>query len=199
MFVFRSSILDWNVVPTGSMQPTIVEGDYILVDKLAYDVRMPFLGWRLAPRGEPRRGDIVVFEPPGEAERYVKRIVGVPGDVLEVRDHRVFVNGAPGGYDFPYPPPPRPARARLALPLGPRAHAAFLPGDDTTFGRFGPVQVPLGHYFVMGDNRPNSKDSRAFGFVPRDRLIGRATRVLMSLDPQAHWSPRMGRFLHELA
>src|SRR5262249_25125047 len=94
----RSAVLDWNVVPTGSMNPTILEGDYILVNKLAYDIRLPFVGLSLTRCEDPARGDIVVFEPPGERDRYVKRIVGVPGDVVELRDNRLYVNGEPAEY-----------------------------------------------------------------------------------------------------
>ena len=98
MIVLRSSVLDWNVVPTGSMKPTIVEGDYILVNKLAFDLRVPLTGQRLLSWSDPQRGDIVVFDPPGERDRYVKRIVGVPGDVLELRDNCLFVNGKAAQY-----------------------------------------------------------------------------------------------------
>src|SRR5262245_16450104 len=98
MFAFRSSVLDWNVVPTGSMKPTILEGDYIVVNKLAYDVRVPFLGTPLVQRASPARGDVVVFLPPGEDQLYVKRVVGVPGDVVEMRDNRLLINGRPAVY-----------------------------------------------------------------------------------------------------
>jgi signal peptidase I len=196
LFTFRSAAVDWNVVPTGSMKPTIVEGDYILVNKLAYDLKVPFLGWNLLRWGGPRRGDIVVFDPPGESERFVKRVVGMPGDHLELRDNRLFINGHPARYT--------PRGAGQGSP-----GSAFWLGRESVAGRsndiqlskdqpgpasFGPVIVPPRHYFVLGDNRDNSKDSRSFGFVARERIVGRVGRVLLSLDPFVGKQPRWARF-----
>jgi signal peptidase I len=188
VFAFRSAVLDWNVVPTGSMRPTIVEGDYILVNKIAYDVRVPFAGWRLLPSGEPERGDIVIFEPPGSPDRYVKRVIGLPSDVVGLRGNRLQVNGKPAGYELPGTEVLTGHAHGVLLPPG------WSPGDD-----FPPVVVPEGHYFVLGDNRGNSKDSRVFGFVPRDRILGKATRVVVSLDPLYNWKPRMSRLFQPLA
>jgi signal peptidase I len=203
VMALRSAVLDWNVVPTGSMKPTIVEGDYILVNKLAYDVRVPFLGTRIAFRGEPVRGDIVVFVPPGEQDRYVKRVAGVPGDVIELRDNRLFVNGEPAEYrDLTGPKksdvPPDPSTWLGTEVVAGRAHAVMLSPDEPGPASWGPVLVPDGQYFMLGDNRDNSKDSRFFGFVDRDRLQGRASRIVISLDPENHWLPRLSRFLQRL-
>jgi signal peptidase I len=206
MIAMRSSLVDWNVVPTGSMKPTIVEGDYIFVNKLAYDLRVPLSGQPVWTFGDPRRGDIVVFTPPGERDRFVKRIVGVPGDVIEMRDNRLLVNGRAAQYhdlaaDLH-------ADARNESPQGDwfgqeivagRAHAVMLAGDSASLTSFEPVVVPEGHYFVMGDNRDNSKDSRVFGFVSRDRIVGRVGRVAVSLDPDRHHAPRWHRFFQPLA
>jgi signal peptidase I len=204
MVGLRSSVVDWNVVPTGSMKPTIVEGDYILVNKLAYDLRAPLTGQRLWTWADPKRGDVVVFTPPGEHDRYVKRIVGQPGDVLELRDNRLYVNGKPAHYhDLP------PAAHQDARPEGApawfgaeivagKAHAVMLSPDRDSPTSFEPLVVPPGHYFVMGDNRDNSKDSRYFGFVPRDRIVGRAPAVVVSLDPEQHNAPRWHRFFTPL-
>jgi signal peptidase I len=188
LFAFRSAVLDWNVVPTGSMRPTIVEGDYILVNKLAYDVRVPFAGWRLLPSGEPGRGDIVIFEPPGETDRYVKRVIGLPGDVVELHGNRLHINGEPAGYAMPG-----------TEMLNDHTHEVLLPSNWSPGGDLAPVVVPKGHYFVLGDNRGNSKDSRVFGFVARDRILGKATRVVVSLDPLHRWRPRLSRLFQPLA
>jgi signal peptidase I len=204
MVAFRSSVLDWNVVPTGSMKPTIVEGDYILVNKLAYDLRVPLSGQRLATWADPKRGDIIVFEPPGEHERYVKRIVGVPGDILELRDNHLLVNGRPAVYHDLHPTEHADA---LSAPQGDwlgeetvagRSHAVMLSPDRASPASFEPLVVPEGHYFVMGDNRDNSKDSRYFGFVSRERIVGRAGSVAVSLDPEHHQTPRWHRFFGPL-
>lgn len=202
LFLLRSTFLDWNVVPTGSMKPTILEGDYILVNRVAYDVRVPLLGWRLVEGEGPQRGDIVIFEPPNSSERYVKRIVGLPGDVVQMRDNRLFVNGLPSRYDFPAQPPRHAKAEQGNWPMGDLfvAHAkiATEPRTGASSEKHGPAEVPKNHYFMLGDNRGDSKDSRAFGFVPRERVIGKAMRVVLSLDPAHSWQPRMDRFLLRL-
>src|SRR5262245_41591738 len=197
VFVLRSTVLDWNVVPTGSMRPTILEGDYVLVNRLAYDAQVPLLGWKLTDSASPQRGDIVIFAPPGNSSPYIKRILGLPGEVVQMRNHRLYVDGKPVGYDFPDQPLPRLADADEGWPLGGllagRAHAAPVPSHRVE-GTLSPRKVPVGEYFVLGDNRGHSKDSRFFGFVPRDRIIGRAVRVLISFDPDRVWWPRFNRF-----
>lgn len=203
LVVIRSSVIDWNIVPTGSMRPTIVEGDYILVNKLAYDVRVPLLGWRVVHGADPQRDDIIIFEPPGLAERYVKRVIGVPGDVVHMHDHRLYVNGrpTPTGHEREQADS-RPAARLSGVPawFASQTRGAVLqPADLSAEPTFGPVVVPTGHYFVLGDNRGNSKDSRSFGFVAREKVLGKAVRVLASVDPDLNWQPRVERFLHTLA
>jgi signal peptidase I len=201
VFLLRATALDWNVVPTGSMRPTILEGDYLLVNKYAYDARVPCFGWKLAASSDPQRGDIVVLEPPGHSERFVKRVLGLPGETVQVRNHRLYINGIAAGYDFPIQPDiPRLADADSWPPelLIARLNAAPLTALHQAETTYGPRTVPLGEYFVLGDNRGNSKDSRSFGFVPRDRIIGRAVRVLISLDPSRGGLPRFDRFFRPL-
>src|SRR5258707_4743278 len=94
LFAFRSAIADWNDVPTGSMKPTIIEGDRVLVNKLAYDLKVPFTTWHIAQWDNPKRGDVVVFYSPADEVRLVKRVIGLPGDRIELKNNEVFVNGA---------------------------------------------------------------------------------------------------------
>jgi signal peptidase I len=204
---FRSSIADWNDVPTGSMKPSILEGDRIYVNKLAYDLKVPFTTWHVAEWDSPDRGDVVVFYSPQDGVRLVKRVVGVPGDVLEMRNTRLYVNGKPAAYESLDPA----AVAEILKQMGSggseadfysesvdgRKHPMMLqPSGDRRF--FGPVTVPPGKYYMMGDNRDNSNDSRWYGFVDRGQIVGRASRVVLSLDPQRSYKPRWDRFFTPL-
>ena len=205
LFSIRSSLADWNDVPTGSMKPTILEGDRVFVNKLAYDLKVPFTTWHLAEWGNPQRGDIVVFYSPKDETRLVKRVIGLPGDVIELRDEQLIINGKP----VEYAPAGTGIAERLSadeqlqsqvvteqLPTHTHAVMAIpsLPAKRT----FGPVQVPAGQYFMMGDNRDNSFDSRYFGTVERKRIVGKATDVVLSLDKTEGWLPRSGRFFKPL-
>ena len=200
----KSAVVDWNWVPTGSMKPTILEGDLVLVNKLAYDLKVPFTTLRLSRWGDPGRGDIVVFFSPRDGERLVKRVVGLPGDVVELRDEVLVVNGAalrysprdPGIFSGEVPLDRGPVLAVESL--GTRDHYVLaLPGRPA-MRSFGPLRVPTGAYFMMGDSRDNSLDSRYFGAVPRDRIVGRATSVILSLDTAHLLLPRAGRFARPL-
>ena len=207
---FRSAVADWNDVPTGSMKPTIIEGDRVFVNKLAYDLRVPFTTLRLAEWSDPERGDIVVLLSPENGRRLIKRVIGVPGDVLELRRNRLFVNGRPARYepverevadrlrqDQPFP-------RRLAWEeIGAERHAVMVtPALQTSLGDFGPLTVPGERYFLMGDNRDESRDSRAIGSVPRDRILGEAVAVAFSMDPTRGFlflhPLRAGRFFEAL-
>jgi signal peptidase I len=201
---FRSVIADWNVVPSGSMKPTIVEGDRILVDKLAYDLRVPFTTLRLARWGDPQRGDIVVLFAPDSGTRLVKRVVGLPGDRLEITGGTLVVNGAPLAYRAAAPGSyaaldafEQAAHEFAEEQLGAVRHPVML-WRSAARRASGTVQVPAGHYFVLGDNRDNSRDSRYFGFVERDQIVGRATHVLASFDPGHRHRPRAERFFTAL-
>ncbi len=195
MFIFRSAIADWNTVPTGSMKPTIVEGDRIGVNKLAYDIRIPFTGISIVRLADPVRGDIVVFDSEASGIRLVKRVVGVPGDVIAMRNNVLTINGRTFSYE--------------AAPTGPTDYlelgTEFLPDHTirvrrrgSSLASFDPVTVPEGQYFVLGDNRDDSADSRVIGFVPRDEIVGRARHVVMSLNYDNYYLPRSDRFFHTL-
>jgi signal peptidase I len=205
IFAARSSFADWNTVPTGSMKPTILEGDRVFVNKLAYDLKVPFTTWHLAKWSGPQRGDIVVFYSPKDGDRLVKRAVGLPGDTVELRDNVLIINGKKVSY--------QPIADELLHDLSSFDRAVSVYADEQLPGRshlvagipavqakrnFGPVQVPEGSYFMMGDNRDDSLDSRYIGFVKRDRILGRATAVVASVDPSHHYRPRWDRFFSSL-
>lgn len=202
---FRSSIADWNDVPSGSMKPTILEGDRVFVNKLAYNLNFPFTSWNLAQWADPKRGDIVVFWSPADGKRLVKRVVAVPGDELAVQRHRLLVNGRPADY-APLDPQVL-AAAGIDEPMGElsavetvegRSHAAIAATAEVSRSSFGPVTLPPARYFVMGDHRDDSYDSRFFGPVDRWRIVGRATLVVLSVDINHGWRPRWKRFFSGL-
>ena len=213
MTAAKSALADINYVPSGSMQPTILCGDVVFINKLAYDFRVPFTTTRLARWSDPARGDIVVCFAPDDGTRLVKRVAALPGDTVELRDDALFLNGtlqsytalagdAPGVRDLE--PTERNASvfARESLTTHAshlhRIHSTqFLPAQPAP-RNFGPVTVPAGHYFMLGDNRDNSRDSRYFGFMPRAEIIGEAKAVVASAD-LAHWlRPRFDRFFSKL-
>ncbi|MBK5256963.1 MAG: signal peptidase I [Vicinamibacteria bacterium] len=193
---FRSAIADWNDVPSGSMRPTVLEGERVFVNRAAYDLKVPFTTWRLAQWSDPSRGDIVVLYSPHDGNRLLKRVVGVPGDRIEMKDNQLIVNGTNALYrntatpdgDF----------AVLRETVFNRAHLVEVAPKGTAASTFGPVVVPPLSYLVMGDNRDNSFDSRFFGFVPRSEILGRATRIVASVDPARSFRPRFGRFMKSL-
>lgn len=195
MVVFRSSFADWNDVPTTSMDPSIKAGDRILVNKLAYDLKLPLIGtpvWRL---GEPRRGDIVVFDSAAADLRLVKRVIGLPGDTIALRGNRLSINGV----ELDYEPATGDGDGVLAVEtLGALRHYVRWTNDRHRLVSFGPVTIPADHYLMMGDNRDNSADSRVYGMVPRRELVGRAGAVAFSLDYDNHYLPRGDRFFRRL-
>ena len=188
----RSAVADWNDVPTGSMIPTILVGDRIFINKLAYDLKVPFTSWHVAKWADPQRGDIIVFPSPADGIRLVKRVVAVPGDHIELRNDHLVINGETASYALVN----NNVTAELVLneTLSGKTHSLMIQLRQGALRSFGPVEVPPGRYFVMGDNRDNSFDSRYFGFVSRDRILGRATLVAMSFDHDHHYLPRFDRF-----
>ena len=196
----RTAMADWNPIPSASMRPTLLEGDVVLVNRLAYDFKVPLTDVSLARLGEPERGDVITFTSPQEGGlRLIKRLVGLPGDVVEVKDDQLFINGAAADYSDavdvtePIGPHTLPG-VRATEHIGDKAHAVqFLPTVQAK-RTFGPITVPQDSYFFLGDNRDNSIDSRFIGIVPRHLLIGRAHHVLVSADMLGSWFPRLDRF-----
>ena len=197
---FKSAIADWNIVPTGSMKPTIVEGDRVFVNKLAYDLKIPYTTWRIAEWREPQRGEIVVFYSPADNKRLVKRVVGLPGDTIAMLKNRLFINGRYLKYEPINDQSNDKASGQSCFMenLTGREHPVMISPYHSPVRSFGPVIVPEGRYFMMGDNRDNSADSRYFGFVDRNRIVGQATAVVASLDINNNYRPRWERFFTKL-
>lgn len=196
MIIFRSALADWNTVPTGSMKPTIVEGDRILVNKLAYDLRIPLTHLSIYRFDNPKRGDIVVFDSIAADTRLVKRVIGVPGDIVEMRDNRLTINGIQARYSNVE----NTADAIFAIESfqGMTHRIELAPTGVSRFSSFGPVRVPEDRYLVLGDNRDNSADSRVRGFIPRAEIVGNAKTVVLSVNYDNYYLPRTDRFFHTL-
>jgi len=206
MLVFRSAIADWNQVPSGSMYPSIFVGDRIVVDKLAYDLRIPFTLQRIARWNDPQRGDVVTFPSPEDERLLVKRIVAVPGDTVALDHNELIINGQRASYEPLTPEQVRQLPLRdahkyqflLESILGNERFVMRLRSRQPRMDSFPAITVPADHYLMMGDNRDNSRDSRAIGFVSRDRILGRANTVAFSLDYDRYYAPRMERFFTDL-
>jgi len=214
VLLLRSFVVEPFRIPSNSMMPTLLTGDFILVNKFAYGLRWPVLNSKFLAVGEPQHGDVVVFKYPQDGKTdYIKRIVGVPGDEVWYQDKTIYLNGKPQGQ----------------LPIG--SYTGVGSGEGMTGAResledldgvehrvlvrpgvpdlppgcrelaFGPIKVPEGHFFVMGDNRDNSNDSRCWGFVPEDNLVGKAFAIWMHWDgardgfPPVAWD-RLGDVIH---
>lgn len=202
---FRSAVADWNDVPTGSMKPTILEGDRVVVNKLAYDLKIPLTTIRIAEWDDPERGDIVVLFSPRDGKRLVKRVIGLPGDIIETRNGVLFVNDDPASYE------PLDWQMLDGVSSDDARGSAFFveafPGGEHPVmamayagvdRNFGPEMVANDHYFVMGDNRDNSSDSRVIGAIERDRIVGKVFAVAFSLDRNHYYKPRFSRFFQGL-
>ncbi len=198
----RSSLADWNWVPTGSMKPTILEGDLVFVNKAAYDLRVPLTKQRIWSHSNPERGDIVVCFSPVDETRLIKRVVAVPGDVIETRNYRLLINGEEARY--------QPSGETISQQVEPvlqrfgdfhretlndsERHVVFSRAWSRDAGNFGPFVVPEDQYFLLGDNRDNSLDSREFGAVDRSQIVGRGRKVLVSFNKLDSLRPRWNRW-----
>lgn len=213
VLVLRSFIVEPFRIPSGSMMPTLLVGDFILVNKFSYGLRWPVLNSKFIDLGEPERGDVVVFRfPQNESIDYIKRVVGTPGDQVYYRNKTLYINGEP--------------MRQVALPSyvgegAGKGHTGALRAVENIKGvdhnilinprsrdfpggcdvlASGPVTVPENSYFVMGDNRDNSNDSRCWGFVPEANLVGKAFAIWMSWDGQRDGFPiafdRIGNLIH---
>ena len=201
---FKSAIADWNDVPTGSMKPTILIGDRVFINKLAYGLKIPYTTRHIFRWAEPSRGDIVVFYSPKDGTRLIKRVVGIPGDRISLYKKRLFINDIPVHYEFldrqslaQIPPDLRLQYNIYTENLEGKQHPVMISAAKTFLDSFDPVQVPEGKYFMMGDNRDNSADSRVFGFVDTNLILGHATNIVMSRDG-SFFKPRWDRFFKKL-
>jgi signal peptidase I len=197
VLIIRSILVEPFQIPSGSMVPTLAIGDYILVSKLSYGLRVPFTDLELLPLGEPERGDVIVFLYPPDLARgvrtdYVKRIVGLPGDTVEVRGDVVYLNGVAQPRTetgaLSYRDAPREGCIERTMRqyeenLGGVKHPVLQTNEFAgQVADFPPEKVPEGHYFVLGDNRDKSADSRFWKFVPRENIRGKAKWVWLSFD-----------------
>jgi signal peptidase I len=202
--VFRTAVADWNPIPSSSMRPNLLEGDVVFVNRLAFDLKVPLTDKIVTHMGEPQRGDVVTFSSPKDGTRLIKRLVALPGDVVEMRNEMLVINGKQAQYDAVQQvmEPAEGGQGLGQVPAlrlsehvdGHQRRVQFIPQVNTPARNFGPVTVPPGQYMMLGDNRDNSADSRYIGFVPRELLIGRAERVLVSADMLGNWAPRFDRF-----
>jgi signal peptidase I len=196
----RTAVADWNPIPSGSMRPTILEGDVVFVNRLAFDVKVPLTDVIVAHTGAPKRGDIVTFTRPEDGMRLIKRIAAVPGDTVAMRDNRLTIDGeaidyAPLGNVVETLAPGRVIDAeRVRETFGTDAHTIQWLSHVASRSSFAPMVIPPDQYLMLGDNRDDSEDSRYFGLIPRERLIGRAERILVSADIKDRWQLRLARF-----
>lgn len=195
MVLFRTSIADWNTVPTGSMKPTIIEGDRIWVNKVAYDLKLPLTNLSLINFSEPERGDIVIFDSGKAGKRLVKRVIGLPGDSVSMINNIVSLNGKPLDYKVFSKQPGKLVAEEKHESLSYQIQVKTFSRSKTNFEN---IKIPDNYYLVLGDNRDNSADSRYIGLIPRHEIIGRARTVVMSLNYDNYYLPRTNRFLHKL-
>jgi len=169
-FFIRTFVIQAYKIPSGSMKPTLLVGDHILVSKFNYGIKLPFIRSTLIPTGTPKRGDIVVFiYPEDRSKDFIKRLIGLPGDTIEIRDKKILLNGQP--YSDTH---------------GVYVDNIIIPGAVQPRDNFGPVKVPEGSLFVMGDNRDESYDSRFWGVVNMKDVLGKALIIYWSWNQDDH-------------
>ncbi len=196
---FRSAIADWNDVPTGSMEPTILPGDRLFVNKLAFGLRLPFTKRWITQWDGPASGDVVILFSPSDGTRLVKRVIAGPGDTISMSNNHLVLNGQPIAYTASPVEQTESQTRLLTEALEGHAHAVKeTPANTMARRTIDPLVIPKGQYFVMGDNRDNSADSRYFGLVPRANIVGRASTIALSVDPNNSYMPRWERFLKSL-
>jgi signal peptidase I len=193
---FKSAIADLSSISGASMQPTLLDGDKIWVNKLAYDVKVPFTEISLKQLNAPERGDIVIIDSKKAGKRLVKRIIGIPGDTILMQSNTIIINGKVINYKIISEDS---ESITIQESIG-RSHNIRIANnfDQGRIRTFGPAQVPDGEFFVLGDNRDNSADSRTYSFIPRGELIGRSSSVIFSLDNENQYIPRAKRFFSKL-
>ena len=202
--VFRTAVADWNPIPSGSMRPNLLEGDVVFVNRLAYDLKVPLTDTIVTHLADPRRGDIVTFSSPKDGARLIKRIAAVPGDVIEMKNKRLTVNGHEENYALRETTTEdmgagQVLRAlRLTESSGAESHTVQWLPEVAARDNFGPLRIPQDRFLMLGDNRDDSADSRYIGLVPRNLLIGHAVRILVSADIKGNWAPRQERFGQKL-
>ena len=188
VFLLRSFLVEPFQIPTGSMIPTLEVGDFILVNKYAYGVRLPVIGIKILDVDDPKRGDVMVFIPPHEDKYYIKRVIGLPGDTIRYEEKNLYINGQlidkqfMGEIEVPTAVGPLSGKS-YSETLGEVHHAAqYIDAVGQRRARTTWV-IPGGHYFMMGDNRDNSADSREWGTVPEKDIVGKAIAVWMHKEP----------------
>ncbi len=202
ILLFRSFVAEPFKIPSGSMMPTLLVGDFILVNKFAYGLRLPVLNTKIVSLGEPERGDVFVFRfPENPKEDYIKRVVGLPGDEVTYRNKTLYINGVEVAESEvgPYTGPSEAGRSMAGAQvkeerLGEVQHR-IMEIPRVWVGHEGTWRVPPGHYFAMGDNRDNSADSRFWGFVPQENLVGKAFVIWMNWDNGIDFR-RIGTLIH---
>ncbi|MEM8816261.1 MAG: signal peptidase I [Pseudomonadota bacterium] len=178
VLVVRSFLFEPFRIPSGSMMPTLLKGDFIFVQKFAYGLRLPVLETKFIETGSPERGDVVVFRLPSDPSvNFIKRVVGLPGDTVVYEQHRLTINGEL----VPLSDSGDPLEARYSELLGDKRHDILIVNPRNT-EKDGTYRIPEGHYFVLGDNRDNSRDSRFISAIPETHLVGKAVRIWLHVD-----------------